>query len=167
MICFVFSRNKLIGSRLTSWGTRNEWQKTEDTPSHFCIVFGKYLIIESTLKEGVRLNYLPTFKKHNKIIASLKPECEGGKYCTKIEVMLEAAHGRKYDYPAIIYFGWRVILKRLFGLPFPRQNKFNSAKHFFCNELYTIITGENMSMQSPNSLLITMLENEQFINCEI
>ena len=167
MITFIFSRNNLIGSKLISWGTKEEWQRSNDKPSHFWMVFGSDLIIESTLKQGVRLNYLPTFKTKNQIISALRPINDGLIYSEKVDKILDQAHGRKYDYPAIIYFAWRVLLKRFFGLSFPKRNKFNSAEKFFCNELYTFITGEKMSMQSPNGLMFKMLENEQFINCEI
>ena len=167
MIRFVFTRNNLIGSKSISWGTKEEWQKLEETPSHFSIVLGDYLVIESTLKTGVRLNYLKTFKKKNKIVSSLKPVNSVRAYANKAEKVLERTHGKDYDLLAILYFSYRVILKKLFKLPFPRQNKFNSASKFFCNELYSFIEGRDLSMESPNSLMLRMLESGLFINCEL
>jgi hypothetical protein len=65
--------------------------------------------------------------------------------------------GKHYDFLAFIYFGWRVILKKFFKVPFPSTNAWNKPSSFLCTEFVGVLTGEDNSMISPEMLYNKLL----------
>jgi hypothetical protein len=70
--------------------------------------------------------------------------------------ILEISYGKCYDYAAVMYFAYRVLRKKAFGHPIPEENYFNHPDKYFCDEIYSIVSGEDMGMKSPNDLYMYM-----------
>ena len=162
MIKFIFSNKDRTASKLIRWGTKHEWQDISDCPSHLSFLFFDTFIVESTLKSGVRINYYPSFKKENKIVACFKHRVPPANEDQVFKRMLDRHHGSEYDDMAILYFAWRVLLKKIFKIPLPEKNKWQNAEEWFCNEMFNFITGKDHSMESPNTLMDEMLKSEFF-----
>lgn len=154
-----YSLNKKIGSRLIRWGTKRAWQWEGDVPSHYFILFFRRIVVEARLESGVHITYWRDFLKKNKVIRLYVPIGEREsieKRTALFDRLLDTVYGKCYDTPALIYFAWRVILYKFFNKPYPSTNKWHSPDRYFCDELYTEISGKDMSMVSPNDLMIDM-----------
>lgn len=170
MIKYLFTRNDLIGSKLISYGTKYSFQKTQETPSHFAILFDDRWIFESRMQQGVHVMPYYHWKQKNTVVAALRREnCKLSEIECKLlqDQLIREAYGRKYDKWAIAYFVWRIFLKWFFNAPMPDQNKWESKNKWFCNELFEIIFREDLSMKSPNDLMWMLLEHPDFTATEV
>ncbi len=170
MIKYLFTRSNLIGSRLISYGTKYDFQKTEEAPSHFAILFFDRIILHSNFANGVHLDSFYRFKQKNQVVCAVRREkCEMG----RIECMLlfdqldRRAMSAEYDWPAILYFIWRIFLKWFLNKPMPDKNKWESENKWFCNELFEIIFRDDLSMKTPNDLMWMLLEHPDFTSTEV
>ena len=162
-IQFVYTNNDLIGSKIISYATKLEGQDRIEVPSHFSIVVYEWLVIESTLTTGVRFDHITKFKERNRILKVFSPESDAKEYFKRAKEMTYKIYKKRYDFLGAIYLGIFQLLNTHFGIKMPKKNRFDSGKRFFCNELYSFITGEEMSMTHPNDLMIEMDNNENFI----
>lgn len=154
-----YSKNSKIGSKLISWGTKKEGQKDGTIPSHYFMVFFRKIVLEARLESGVQLTYWGTFKGHNDIVKLFIPIGEQESREQKGHMfnnILKMSHGKPYDKRAVAYFGWRIFLLKYFGKPLPAKNKYNDQDKFFCDELYSLVSGKDMSMKAPNCLMVDM-----------
>lgn len=156
MIKALFCTNNLVGSLLISWGTKEPWQAISDTPSHVAFLFFNTIVVDSDLISGVKESTFEDLQKKYKIVKTfilpVTPE-ESYRY---LELARNKIIGSKYDWPAIIYFSWRVALKKLFNIPIPDKNKLAVPNMHFCTEVYNIIAGGDHGMVSPNDLMLYM-----------
>jgi len=153
-----FSKNNQIGSHLIGWGTKKPDQ-TGKVPSHFFFLFFRKIVLESKMTAGVRLTYWGSFKKHNEIVKLFIPIGEREaveKRGHMFENLLDKIYGKSYDRLALIYFAWRVALFKFLKKPMPKINRWNRENYYFCDELYTEVSGTDMSMVSPNDLMLDM-----------
>jgi len=170
MIKYLFTRNDLIGSKLISGVTKRDYQKTSDTPSHFAILFNDRWVLHSNFANGVHIEPYYFFKKRNQVITSLRDttckmcaiECQ-----LLFDQLTRKAYGLKYDWPAILYFAYRIILRWIFKLPIPDKNKWEAEDKWFCNEIFELVIGRDISMQTPNDLMMILLEHPNFDACEV
>ena len=170
MIKYLFTRNNLIGSRVISSATKCDFQKAKETPSHFSILFQDRWVFHSNFANGVHIEPYYSFKNKHKIIASLRDEksCLSEIECNLFQdQLIRETYGRKYDWPAIAYFSWRIILNYIFKLPFPNKNKWESENKWFCNELFEVKFREDLSMTTPNDLMWLLLKHPDFTTCEV
>lgn len=164
MIKYLFTNSDLIGSRAISGFTHYKFQKPSETPSHFAILYGSF-VFHSNFADGVHIEPYYFFKKKNKTVRAFqkrgcklsKIECE-----LMFEQLIERAYGRKYDYWAVLYFAFRIILKRLFNKPIPDKNKWDVKNKWFCNELFEISLGQDLSMKTPNDLMYMLECSDDF-----
>jgi hypothetical protein len=126
---FYWVKNNKIGSKLIRWGTSGK-------ASHFAVEFDKKVILESTMLSGVRLNTSFEFKKHNDIVYSLEITCSLEQEEEIYQAMIKGIVDKyRYDYAAILYFTYRVFLKKIFNKPIPEENKYDDVHAYMCIEI--------------------------------
>ena len=162
-VSFLYSNNKKCGSKLISWATRDHGQSLQETPSHFSILLYDWLVIESTLAFGLEPKLYSKFKDHNNIIAQFAPK--DGKRDAALIAKKTADKNRNanYDFAGALFLGWHAIMRFHFDKPLPKVNRFDSAKDFFCNEIYADLYGGDVSMKHPNWLMKDMMKDDRLI----
>lgn len=170
MIKYLFTNNELAGSKLIRWGTKRNGQKIDDVPSHFGILFWDRIVLHSNFANGVHIEPYYFFKKKNKTVRAFENcVCK----LSQIEATLmfdqltRKAWGAKYDLLAILFFAYSIILNKLFGLPIPDKNKWEVKKRWFCNELFELEFGQDLSMKSPNDLMGMLDSHDAFDRTEV
>ena len=158
-IYYIYSRNKLIGSRLISWASGLLIKDLEKIPSHVAVlVEGKKfsLVFESVLSGGVRIVPFTKWLEKNEICYQIEETRDVSPFG-----YINSLWGKGYDYPGIIYFAWRFVLYFLFKAPFPKTNRLESKSRFFCNELVGEMYGyKNYSMVTPAKMCSDMLKDK-------
>ncbi len=71
--------------------------------------------------------------------------------------IVDRFNGKRYDFGAFCYFGWRVLLKKWFNIGFPVVNKWDSSGKFLCTEIAGGLpepfrVSENTSITTPFKL---------------
>lgn len=170
MIKYLFTNSNLTGSKIISGATKRDYQKTSDTPSHFAILFNDRWVLHSNFANGVHCQPYYYFKKKNQVISSLrKNECDLSHIECQLlfDQLVKKAYAAKYDYWAIAFFAYRIILNWLFKWPIPDKNKWEVSDKWFCNELFELVLDKDLSMQTPNDLMLMLLEHPDFDSCEV
>lgn len=154
-------RPKNIVSILIRLITRKRGQKLSEIPSHVSLVFYDSMVIEAVMLKGVILNYLPTFLKPNKVLATfeLKTRERDHVFYKKAS---EKYHGQGYDFSGLIWFIWVFTAHQLFGYEVPKVNLTENKNKAFCNEILSIIINENTSHIDPNSMMLALESDERF-----
>lgn len=103
--------------------------------SHFGVVFDKSLVFHSNLY-GAHLEWFDTFKKHCEIVYSMDIK---GMTLEQEEAVYRSIvsrfDGYKYDFRAFFYFGWRLLMRKIFRKPLPAKNRWDNEKHLLCTEI--------------------------------
>ena len=150
-IKYLFSRNKLIGSRAISWGTKH-LENVEDTPSHVAVLLNSKWVVESTLETGVRVISYAKWKIKNREVEAI--ECLQSWTMAEIKELFRPLKGLKYDYLGVLYFGWKIALNKLLRIKIPVENKFSHDNKYFCCEVIGKMTGVDYDMTSPVQLMV-------------
>lgn len=151
-IDYVFSKNKKIGSKVISFGTKFlQKDKSLITPSHVAILVNNRWVIEAVVNGGFRV--IP-YSKWLEINQELYKIAIHSDYTfDKIKAKFKALIGKKYDYAGVLYFAYRILLFVLFKLPIPKFNKLDRGNRYFCTEVVAEFTNNHNSMISPIQLL--------------
>lgn len=164
MITALFLRDDDWASDLIAWGTKIPGQDSDLTPSHVAFLFefgDQKIVIESDMKDGVQTATYEEAIGKNRLIAAIDLGYNEEETTDIYLESMEKYVGKWYDYFGIVYFGWRIALKKLFKVKIPTKNKMSFKKMYFCSEFYTAIVGgepEEYGMVSPNDLMILLLE---------
>jgi hypothetical protein len=88
--------------------------------------------------------------------------------------IMDRYSGTDYDYSAFAYFSWRVILKKLFKIPFPTRNKLGKRKPPLCTGHAEPIEDimphwfskpiKDFDLISPQELFFIMRDSGHFID---
>lgn len=170
MLTYVVTRNELQGSKLISKATKREFQKKEEVPSHFAIIFDDRWVFHSNFANGVHIEPYKHFIKRNKILKAFKDKncCMTGQECNEFQDhLIEVAYGSGYDWFAIAYLSYRIGLNYTFNVDIPEKNKWESSRKWFCNELFELKLGIDLSMKSPNDIMFLLYDHEDFEECEV
>ncbi len=169
MIKYLFTNNDLIGSKLISEFTRKSWQSRNRTASHTGVLFFGLIVVHSNATNGVHIEPFYSFKKKNKIVCALRRATDK-RTRNQAEIIFEKyckqAYGKSYDYAGVVYFTYRIILERVFKLPLPKVNKWENPDKWFCDELMEIELGRDISMTTPNELMLEMESSGKYLPCE-
>jgi len=152
----IFVTNSLPLSRLVSWGTRRKGQKIADVPSHVGFLFFDSIMIDSTLTSGVKESTYDKFKDKYRIVSVVDLDITESYTYRYLENARSRILGSGYDWIAITYYSYRVVLHKFFNIPIPKKNKMNVANNYFCTEVMQVITGTDYSIVSPNDLMIEL-----------
>ena len=147
---YIFSRNKKIGSRLISWGTKHLQPEVKPTASHVAILVNEKYVFESTLETGIRVITYKRWKQLNEELYSV--ECIQDWTMQDLKDLYRPLKLKKYDYMGIVYFSYRIALNILFKKPIPKINLFNHTDRYFCCEVISEMTGVSYEMTSPVEL---------------
>lgn len=158
-IHYLFSKNKKIGSKLISWGTKHQ-HKLDETPSHVALLVNERWVFESVLESGVRVL---TYKKWLSINQELvKIPChEGTMPFEHVKQEYKKIKDKKYDWLGVIYLGYRVFLNKLFNAPIPNKNKWENKDKYFCCEAISQLTHvPYYAMRTPVDLMLHIIEKQ-------
>lgn len=153
----VFTKNTSPLSKLIRFGLG-------EPVSHFGIVFDNGIIFHSNLM-GAHVEWYKSFTKKNSTVEfldyALPLEKEESIYLS----ILNTNDGAGYDFKALIYFGYRILLFRLFKIAIPKTNEYQDASKFLCTELakalppYILpdsIRSKDLSIVSPYKLYLDL-----------
>lgn len=143
---YLFSKNSKIGSKIISNLTQYI-HPNELSPSHVAILINNKYVFESTLNTGIRLIKYNEWIKHNTELKRL--ECLQNWSMEKFKKVLRKVRGKKYDYPGVLYLGYRLILNKLFRIKIPEKNIFDHKYRYFCCEAVGNMTRINYEMTTP------------------
>lgn len=161
-VFYFFVKKDKVGAKLIRWGTKRKDQDMQNTPSHMGIVMNGMWSIDSTISNGVEMDYFPEYVKDYEAVAVYRDLGEIRKPGeVAAEIMKKARHA-KYDWKAVLYFGWRRALEIFFKIPMPKKNKWESKNSWFCNEMYELVRGDDYSMASPNDVMHEMEKSGRF-----
>lgn len=110
---------------------------TNEDCSHFAVHFESLgLVLHSNLI-GVHLQIADDFTQdinlvHIQLIADIPVEREAA-VCLS---MMKKIAGRGYGFKALLYFGWRSFLKKVFGKELPEKNAWANSREFLCTMIY-------------------------------
>jgi len=114
---------------------------TGDDCSHMALVFESRaggIMFESNFL-GTHPKFFRNASKHFTIVHSLDIPVSVDQEDKAWDEMVDRFDGKNYDFGAIFYLGWRIILKRVFGSHLPKVNLWQTKDAYFCDELYQIL----------------------------
>jgi hypothetical protein len=165
-LCYLFSRNNLLGSKLISWASGLLVKELEKVPSHMAILLESKdwpdgIVFESTLTTGVRIVPYKNWKELNE--ECYKIECKREVILEEIVHKIQQYWGKKYDWLGILFFAICFIKHLLFKIDFPKDNAWQSDDKYFCNELGGEISGySKYSMVTPAKMCLDFLNSNDY-----
>lgn len=109
--------------------------------SHFAFVFesaAQGLMFESDLL-GTHPEFYTTEMKNHTLIHSMDLPLTVEQEDTVWDLVVQQYDGHAYNYLGALYLGWRYILKRLFKIPLPAQNRWATPGTYFCDQVYEVL----------------------------
>lgn len=154
-IHYLFSKNDKIGSvsiRKSTAYLEPQLDPDTEVPSHVAILVNNRWVFESTLETGVRRITYEEWKKQNTEVAKYK--CTSTRTLEEIVRYFRSIKDKKYDYCGVVYFGYRVILNKIFGIEIPNINKWNKDDMYFCCEVMGTMLGLDYQMVAPVQIMV-------------
>jgi hypothetical protein len=143
----LFVKGNSLFSKFICWAL-------EEPVSHVALMFDKTFVVHSNLL-GVNIDCVGHLRKSHQILFEVDVPVEN-EY-DKLVQTVDLYEGKSYDYFALIYLGYRAILKKCFGLPFPLYNRLDSPDKFLCTEFVTsVIDHKTDSVISPYQLYLRL-----------
>lgn len=125
-----FTTNEKYYSKLLRW-------LTGEPVSHVAVGFyfgAKINVIEATKPRAKLVSY-KHFKSKEKLVKVLKLSLGFDDELFCYNLVLQKMVGKPYDWGAYYYGFWRCILKKFFGISFPKINRFNDPDKQLCTEV--------------------------------
>jgi hypothetical protein len=161
------------GSQVIRWGLDSDC-------SHFAICFdegdGLDGIVFHSYGKGTQLEWMKDFLKKYEIVHALEYrqamdlETEEAAY----KAILDEEANRDYDYPAMGWWAWRALLKKIFNIPISKTNNWQSARKRLCTGIFPAVckalkvtlTQFDAEMVKPHEMYDLALETGWFIVCD-
>jgi hypothetical protein len=136
----------------------------DEPVSHIGLEFDNDFVIHSDFF-GTRIEKVDHYISENIVVYSitipLKNEIE-----TLFEIMSKSL-SNNYDFSAIAYFAWRLLLKKVFNTKFPEKNKLGDNHAYICTEMLQFISdekleklqGKDLGMMTPYQIYLLLKEN--------
>lgn len=126
----LWTKNDLPLSRLIRF-------LTDTDCSHFAVHFETLgLILQSNLI-GVHLNLFSDFIDESEVVHFIPlTEITAQREASICLEMMEKIAGKSYGFRALIYFGYRSILKKFFKRKLPERNEWADKREFLCTAIY-------------------------------
>lgn len=142
---------KLLGTRSDKWGSRLLCWGLAEPVSHVAVELDNGFVVHAHLLGGLKIDWARDFRRNCEVVYEL--EADGPERET-VQALLDAHAGSGYDYWAFTYFAWRALLRKVFGVPFPRTNRWARRHAFLCTEWLSILYyHEERAMITPYELL--------------
>lgn len=104
---------------------------------------------------GVVLLPEAEFRKKNQVVFELTDWVEASWFTTQITKW----RGSPYDVGAILFLGLSLLLRRVFKLPLPKSNLWQSSGMFLCTEWATLVVdGKTNPLITPYGLYLQVLK---------
>lgn len=162
----VFVKADKIGSKLIRWGTG-------EPASHVGIIFDTVDLAYHSYATGIREETKEHFTDFYDIVAEVKITATPDQ-----EKQLQKAFkefipdGNTYDWPALLYFGYRAALHKFLNRPYPVLNSWQEHNGFLCTEItyisaelvatilgYQILSDDfDLAMVTPWGLFLLLVE---------
>lgn len=169
------------------WSTRNEFPSNMvryllgSESSHVSLLYQPRSlaagIVLHTSPFGTRLEWYPDFKKHNKVIWSLKPTYLNEKMESRVfDEACDTFHGTTYDYSAFSFWTKSALAYKFLGTPLPTTNKWQNSELPLCTQLilclkhcvrdlgieWDIVWPRDMDMVAPDDLYTLLSKSKYF-----
>lgn len=154
----VFVKSHLLGSRLIRWFTG-------ENVSHVAVVFDGMDTVVHSYGFGVAEMSLYDFAKRYEVVHTIPVGVSLRDEVAIHELVAVYSQEARYDFLALLYFGWRAILNKFLALPYPERNRLEDPQKFMCTEAvyltleaYTVVMGHlvlprrAISMMTPKML---------------
>lgn len=116
---------------------------TGEDCSHFAFVFESKIggeMFESNFL-GTHIKFYKNAQKHFTLVHQVKLDVPVETEDLIWSRVVDQYDDKPYDFGGMLYIGWRTILKRLFNIPKPLINKWQSTDKFYCDEIYDALKG--------------------------
>lgn len=159
---FLWTTSDKVGARFIRWGLNSDC-------SHFAICFDEDLggIVFHSHGSGAQLEWMGEFLKKNTVVHALtfsSPLLLQDE--EDIYRQLVSAYGtNSYDYPALLWWTWRGVLRKFFGIPIGTKNQWAQKGMALCTALAGSIKwislhakehNLDLEMISPHDLFVLM-----------
>lgn len=107
---------------------------TGEEASHFSVMLYEKsvpIVLQSNFM-GVDFQSFKMFSKKCAIIKTIDVPMEQSQEDDVFDSVVKTMVGEAYDFKALLYFGWRMILFKLFGVPVPLTNAWSSGDKSIC-----------------------------------
>lgn len=126
---------------------------TNEPVSHVALSYHGIIIHADFL--GVRFSEESSFRSSHEVVFEMKIEGENNE--TKILELLKKYHGRRYDFGALLFLGFSLLLRHYCKIPLPKSNLWQSSGMFICTEWVSRFVGEKAdSMITPYGLFLRL-----------
>ena len=129
----ISTHSSMLLSRLILWGLTKKGLPAPKA-SHVAIIFDDRWVLHSNLL-GVHIQWAPHFLKNQSVMDEIDYELSLESEEQVYQGLVDECEGLSYDFPGFFYQGWRILLWKLFGRPFPKNNAWNSRGALLCYEL--------------------------------
>lgn len=157
---YLFSKNDKIGSKLICWVSSLLIDDMDEIPSHAAVLLDGWIVMESTLFNGVRsvpYSYWKTINQECYRIPHKKAKTKEEVYKTFVSVF-----SKGYDYLGVLYFAKCFFMHKFFKVDFPKINKWQRNDRYFCNEFAGRLIGYNKySMTTPAKMCKDLLNHDR------
>jgi len=133
----LYTKCDTIISRLVRWAL-------DEPISHVAAVTACGIVFHSELT-GVKITSLSAYIRDNEVVYSQRIALTDEPRVIH-DLVEEIAH-RRYDISAMLYLGFRAILRKLCGLPLGNKNRLNKSHRFICTEIIKYIDNETLQEQ--------------------
>lgn len=141
----LFTRSNKLGSRFICW-------LLQEPMSHVALRLSNGLVVHATMTQGLVIGWSSQFAQQNTILGGIILDF-GNSEMSVLSRLLDKYYGRGYDWPSVVYLGWRGLLRRLAGIPFPSTNPLNRQYLMFCSEWAELVLGRKQdAMLTPYAL---------------
>lgn len=160
----LFVQSNKLGSRLIRWGLNSDC-------SHFALCFDEGSadkepdtgIVFHSYGKGTQLGWLRSFLQHVTVVHCLELrvpltlEEEEAVY----KAILSTEADRYYDYPALLWFSWRVLLWKVLRLKVEGVNRWQTTSNRLCTGIIPAVqralqlgpvTLESTQLMSPHAI---------------
>lgn len=110
------------------------WMFNEESTHFTATLYNDQVIFQSNFF-GVDFSSFKAFSLHAKVIHEFDIPMTREQEDIVFDSLVESMVGNKYDFKALIYFGFRGLLKKFLGIPLPKTNKWQTKDQNLCTEL--------------------------------
>ncbi len=124
----LFVKADKIGSKIIRWGL-------SEPASHVAVEFETSDLVYHSYVIGIRAATKRHFHETYDVVSSVRFNLSPTEDRECFNDFFDSIPDKQnYDYPALIYFGWRAFLKKYFNRDFPRFNDWQKTEGFLCTE---------------------------------
>ena len=151
----LFTKSSKIGSSIIQW-------VTGEPVSHVAYEIDERIVFHSNFK-GCHVEFRNSFLRSAEVVNSIKIEASLQTE-ERIYESISWISGKPYDFKALFYFAYCLMMKKCFGKPLPKRNLLNTNNSYFCVETWSAlgpilnIAISDLDMTTPHQLYLSLKE---------